>query len=277
MSNKIQRATDTRHIERLTNSNFVMWKSTMRNMLRSIRAYEIVSGGVDVTKLGNDVDYTDLVYLAASYISALVSPSLQWLVDDGTDDMLPDAMWNRILNHFAPITSSNRFELKIQFYSLTMDDDEEMDHFIQRIDSLAMRVNHCVARTGHHVRPTAIPIRGDVKAEKKEDDSRSEIPRLTTVSPPVAFMPGAICDDDRLAVLLHSVKRHHSSYYATLVSSEMSYSNTCRYVIEHCVRAPRARSDEAVRTAVEQDVKQPKPNKKKCSFCKRLGHTVDKC
>jgi hypothetical protein len=124
---------------------------------------------------------------SSALIISLISQNLLSLVcsKDGTENYSnPFKQWKRINSHFAPHNEATCLELKIAFFQMSLELNEQPMRFIGRIDELASNLN--------------ILIHESNNAWKMSVEN------------------GKIVDDDKLAILIHAIKPRFPVNFAVL-------------------------------------------------------------
>ena len=185
-------------IPKLSEDNYSLWKTTMRNELRAMDTEVFIIK--DVKPSAIDSQDARKYWSAVSIITSSVSKELAHLViteSDDPDEGYPFLLWKRIEQHFNPMNSAAKHRLKVDFFKMELEDGEEVNRFISRINEAAIRVNMVL---------TAL--------KRKE---------------------GYIGDNDNLSVLLAGIEKEFPVDFALLSKdSAMTFDLARVYVTEHC-------------------------------------------
>ena len=224
----------------LTKSNYAAWSNTMKLCLRSIGAWHFIEGAVETPK---DADAL-LFYRASTIIVSSVGPELSYLVltsDEVPESSSPYRLWTNIESHFIPRSSRNLAKLKCQFFSVKIEEGEEVTKFIARVNALASQLNVIIGKGW-----------------------KDGISKVT--------------EGDRMAVIVKGIESvFPEAYHALNLVLNLSYEQMLSFVNANCVH-PRT-LQESIPNMVNhvRNNRSELTPKKKCSHCGRSGHTVKYC
>lgn len=260
MSSKIK-------IPTLTSSNYVIWRAVACAAIHSLNGQMFIERDGPAPR---DHELQKVYWEIIALLTASVSRDLLHLIATETANPQkanPFRIWKAIENHFNPNNTSSIYKLKVEFFAMKLERDEEVTRFISKIEETACRINAAIQ--GVQSTLQAKPKPGDKEREKERDDH--DDPIIIPDAPLDAIPDGIsfVCKGDCLAVLLAGIESEFPVDHAVITRQKsISYEDAKAHIIERCRHA----QSEDLKTLRDT----PKPSKT-CRLHGKGGHSTDEC
>lgn len=183
---------------------------------------------------GRDSAEQKIYWEIIALLTASVSRDLLHLISTETANpqkASPYRIWKAIEGHFNPNNTSLMYKLKVEFYAMKLEHDEEIIRFISKIEETACQINAAI----QGVRST-LPAKSQEKAREREKEQEDEGNLIVTSDAPLDAIPdgiSVICKGDCLAVLLAGIETEFPVDHAVITRQKsITYEEAKAHIIE---------------------------------------------
>ena len=121
-------------LEKLSDSNWAIWRKRMKAFLRAKELWDIVNGSEISPASGNEgalTEWTKKRNKAVNFLYSSVQSEVFYVIEDVSEDD-PAAIWKALEGHFEQRTTSRKLHTLRQLMELKMDENGSVQNHLRR-------------------------------------------------------------------------------------------------------------------------------------------------